>query len=218
MDCGSLDHCEWWDIKEGMKRLVRPEILDSLPAEDGEAVRSRRDLRMINALMGNERWVLKQEMEGQVIELGAGAGTLTRELAKDHEVTGLDFQERPEGLEVPWVSGDLFESLPEVAGDTVVANLILHHFEDEALAKLGELVKGRRRLVAVEPWRSRVSLFEGTLLWPMINRVTRHDMMVSIRAGFRKGELPGLLNLGGEWQWREEVSLLGGVRVLAWRR
>ena len=43
-------------------------------------------------------------------------------------------------------------------------------------------------------------------------------MMVSIRAGFRNGELRELLDLGNEWEWKEEVSLLGGLRVLAWRK
>ncbi len=202
----------------GMIRQVLPEILDSLPGDDPEARRSRRDLRLINFLMGNERWIMRQEKPGGIVELGAGAGELTRKLARDGKVTGLDFQELPEGLELPWAAGDLFENLPLVQADTVVANLILHHFEDEQLAELGVLIKDRKSLIAVEPWRSQVSLFEGGLLWPVINRVTKHDMMASIRAGFRKGELPRLLNLGEEWEWREEVSLLGGLRVLAWRR
>ena len=202
----------------GMIRQVLPEILDSLPGNDPEAGRSRRDLRLINFLMGNDRWVMRQEKLGAMVELGAGAGELTRKLAREGKVTGLDFQELPEGLEVPWVAGDLFESLPLVQADTVVANLILHHFADDQLAELGALIKGRKSFIAVEPWRSRLSLFEGRLLWPVINRVTKHDMMVSIRAGFRKGELPRLLNLGEEWEWHEEVSLLGGLRVLAWRR
>jgi hypothetical protein len=167
--------------------------------------------------MGNERWIRKQEMTGGLIELGAGGGELTRRLGVAHDVTGLDLQEKPEGLEASWLTGDLFETLPRVKGDTVVANLILHHFQDSDLTRLGELIKTRRRLVAVEPWRSRLALLEGRLLWPFINEVTRHDMMVSIRAGFRTGELPGLLGLGSEWEWREEVSLLGGIRVLAWR-
>lgn len=201
-----------------MKREVRPEILDSLPGDDPEALRSRRDLRLINLLMGNERWILRQKRVGEVVELGAGTGELTRKLAQAGGVTGLDFQERPEGVEVSWRAGDLFENLPEVEGETVVANLILHHFNDQQLAELGQLLKKRRRIIVVEPWRSRLSLCEGALLWPLINRVTRHDMMVSIRAGFRKGELPRLLDLGNEWEWREEVSLLGGLRVLAWRR
>jgi hypothetical protein len=41
-------------------------------------------------------------------------------------------------------------------------------------------------------------------------------MMVSIRAGFRRGELPALLQLGERWKWREEVSFFGGIRVVAW--
>lgn len=201
-----------------MKRAVRPEILDTLPRDDPEARRSRRDLVLINRLMGNERWILRQRTSGGIVELGAGSGSLTRELARENSVTGLDFQERPSGLELPWVAGDLFETLPEVAGETVVANLILHHFGEADLARLGRMLRTRHRLIAVEPWRSRISCWEGRVLWPMIGRVTRHDMMVSIRAGFRKGELPALLQLGDDWEWREEVSLLGGLRVLAWRR
>lgn len=201
-----------------MKRVVQPELLDSLPPEDPGAIRSRRDLRLINFLMGNERWITKQVREGKVIELGAGDGDLTRKLAKSGLVTGLDFQEKPADLKADWRAGDLFETLPLVEGETVVANLILHHFEEPALARLGHEIKKRRLFIAVEPWRSALSLTEGKLLWPFINEVTQHDMMVSIRAGFQKGELPALLNLGDEWEWREEVSLLGGIRVLAWRR
>lgn len=218
MKTASLDHCEWPIIKEEMKREVKPELLDSLPGDDPDAIRSRRDLRLINFLMGNERWIMRQPMEGGIIELGAGSGYLTEQLATLGPVTGLDFQDKPEELEHPWIAGDLFQTLPQAKGDTVVANLILHHFEKEDLARLGELIKKRRRLVAVEPWRCSSSLIEGKLLWPFINEVTRHDMMVSIRAGFQKGELPELLNLGEDWEWREEVSLLGGLRVLAWRR
>lgn len=203
-----------------MQRVVVPEILDSLAGDDPAAMRSRRDLRMINFLMGNERWILRQDLSGGMIELGAGEGVLSRKLVKFGEVMGLDFQEAAEGLVdlgVGWKAGDLFESLPLVDGDTVVANLILHHFEDDDLARLGELLKGRRRLVVVEPWRSRLALVEGALLWPVVNEVTRHDMMVSIRAGFRAGELEALLNLGEGWVWREEVSLLGGIRAVAYR-
>ncbi|OYU98743.1 MAG: hypothetical protein CFE26_27060, partial [Verrucomicrobiales bacterium VVV1] len=37
-------------------RQLVPELLDALPAADPAAVHSRRDLRRINALMGNTRW------------------------------------------------------------------------------------------------------------------------------------------------------------------
>lgn len=212
-----LDHRECGLMKRLMKRVVRPELLDSLPGDDPEALRSRRDLRLINVLMGNERWILKKIDGGSMIELGAGSGELTRQLAGLGPVTGLDLQEKPEGLECGWKAGDLFETFAVTEGDVVVANLILHHFKDGQLEELGSLIRTRRRFVSVEPWRSRLSLVEGAMLWPLMNGVTRHDMMVSIRAGFQKGELPELLKLGREWKWREEVSLLGGLRVVAWR-
>jgi hypothetical protein len=202
----------------GVKRQVVPEILDSLSGDDPGALRSRRDLRLINVLMGNERWILKQNYCGGVIELGAGEGQLTRKIAARGQVVGLDLQERPDGLDVPWLAGDLFQILPEVEGETIVANLVLHHFRDNQLAQLGKLIRDRRSLIAVEPWRSKISLAEGYALWPLINHITKHDMMVSIRAGFRNGDLRKLLDLGDEREWKEEVSLLGGVRVLAWRR
>lgn len=201
-----------------LKRSVQPELLDSLSGDDPEALRSRRDLRLINHLMGNERWMARQAGDGSIVELGAGSGDLTRKLLRTHQVTALDFQERPEGLECPWVKGDLFETLDGVPGRTVLANLILHHFSDVQLSELGELIRSRKKLVAVEPWRSRLALAEGYLMWPLINRVTRHDMMVSIRAGFRKGELEGLLGLGEGWSWRESVSLRGGLRIIAEKR
>ena len=153
-----------------MKRDVQPEILDELGHDDSRARRSRRDLRLINCLMGNERWILRKISEGdEIVELGAGDGNLTRQLAERGAVTGLDFQKAPIDLDCPWLAGDLFETLPEAKGEVVVANLILHHFEDEALARLGELLKTRKRLVMVEPWRSRIALAEGYSLFPFVN-------------------------------------------------
>ena len=152
-----------------------------------------------------------------MVELGAGTGELTRKLSEIGKVTGLDLQRKPVVLEADWRQGDLFETMPDCSGDSVVANLILHHFDDERLKRLGGLIGSRKKFVAVEPLRSRRSLVQGSLLWPVINSVTKHDMMVSIRAGFRKGELSALLQLGERWQWREEVSFFGGIRVVAWR-
>jgi hypothetical protein len=42
-----------------MRRVVIPELLDHLPQDDPAAERSRADLRRINFLMGNGRWVTR---------------------------------------------------------------------------------------------------------------------------------------------------------------
>ena len=90
-----------------------------------------------------------------------------------------------------WREGDVFGVLKEGIGGVVVANLFLHHFEDEQLAEMGRLLEGCEVICVSEPWRSRLAMLEGRFLFPFVNGVTRHDMMVSIRAGFRRGELPG---------------------------
>ena len=49
-----------------VKRVVVPEILDELNAQDDRAVRSRRDLRMVNGFMRGESWIAGElkKMEG----------------------------------------------------------------------------------------------------------------------------------------------------------
>jgi hypothetical protein len=100
----------------------------------------------------------------------------------------------------------------------VGANLFLHHLSDAQLGRLGGLLRDCDALCFCEPWRSRWALFEGGLLYPFVGRVTRHDMMVSIRAGFRRGELPRLLGLGEEWTVQEQCTMMGAYRMLAWKQ
>lgn len=210
-----------------MKRVVAPELLDGLAASDPEARRSRRDLRIINRLMGNFRWLRKAVRgfrKARVVEIGAGDGGLLEKLGEEvAERVGVDLAPRPDGIDegVEWVEGDVFEVLGEVLGReaVVVANLFLHHFEDARLRELGGMLRDCEAICVSEPLRSRLALAEGGALWPLVNRVTRHDIMVSIRAGFRRGELPALLGLdSGEWEVREQCTLLGACRVLAWKK
>lgn len=75
--------------------------------------------------------------------------------------------------------------------DAVVANLFLHHFEG---ATLGRVLAGCARradaLVACEPRRSRLALAGSHLIFVLgANAVTRHDGVLSVRAGFVGSEL-----------------------------
>lgn len=205
-----------------MKRELVPEILDGLAPDDPQAIRSRRDLRVINALMGNERWILRQlaktEETGTVVEWGAGEGTLISRAARHHAAVGVDLVPKPAGVpeNVHWRQGDVFEV--DAEGGTLMANLFLHHFDEAQLARLGERVRQFDRLICVEPLRTPTSLNLGRGMLPFVGLVTRHDMLVSIRAGFVAGELPCLLGLEqAGWKVSERCSWRGGLRVLASR-
>ncbi|MDX1681377.1 MAG: hypothetical protein R3242_11685, partial [Akkermansiaceae bacterium] len=72
-------------------RQLTPELLDHLPADDPGAMRSRRDLRRINAFMGNEAWILRQ-IPGdtpRITEFGAGDGGLLKRIHQRHPDTPL---------------------------------------------------------------------------------------------------------------------------------
>lgn len=208
-------------------RVVIPEILDHLPADDPEAVRSRGDLRRVNFLMGNERWICKTarrfpaEAARGIVEIGAGDGALCGKLARlfpNAPVAAYDLAPRPAGLEpsVVWHRGNIFDAPPPDGGGMLVANLFLHHFEGEALAALGRWMRGFKVLIINEPDRCRLPHLLGRLAHPWINRVTRHDMHVSIDAGFAAGEIGGSLGLEG-WKMSETSTWRGARRVLAWR-
>lgn len=202
-----------------MRRVVRPELLDELPAGDPRALRSRRDLRLINLVMGNERWIARQvssRTTGKIVELGAGEGHLSRKLGP-REVQACDLAPEPRDLpnHVTWLQGDVFERIGSLDGDVFVCCLILHHFERPQLRRLAEAVAGFQYCVFAEPWRARWPHVFGKTAWPFINDVTRHDMHVSIDAGFIPGELPEIF--GDAWEWEEKVTLGGGLRSFARR-
>ncbi len=68
-----------------MRRKLSPEILDELPPRDPAALRSRRELRRVNGLMGNARWLADglrarwrpADRPSGVMDLGAGDGWVT---------------------------------------------------------------------------------------------------------------------------------------------
>jgi 2-polyprenyl-3-methyl-5-hydroxy-6-metoxy-1,4-benzoquinol methylase len=182
---------------------------------------------LIHALMVSERWALRAAAAhalpgGRIVELGAGDGHLCTALERrGFSVTGCDRIARPRGLpeRVAWKAGDIMDTLPGLRGDVAVAVLFLHHFEEAALAAIGHCLRtGFETLVFCEPHRHPLALAEGALLLPFVSRATRHDMMVSLRAGFRPGEMSELLGLRtAEWEWQETTTLLGAIRMIARR-
>lgn len=208
-----------------LPRRLEPEWLDSLPPDDPGAVRARRDLRVINALMGNEGWILRQiaarpeTAERGIVEFGSGDGHLLRRLARLGPATGCDLAPRPAGLpaEIDWRQGDLFTLTEPITGGLLVANLVLHHFDEKGLRRIGGIAAGFETILFVEPHRSRGGLALARLLLPFMSEVTRHDMPVSIHAGFATGELARDLGLSSGWSVTESSHWRGSLRVVATR-
>ena len=203
-----------------MLRIVEPEILDTLSPTDPEAIRSRADLRFINMMMGGEAWIIRElkKLKGveYVVELGAGEGCLAlaiKEAFPEVRVIAVDLIGAPELADdrVEWIEANVLSEAYNVGPSTVVvANLFLHHLDKEALACLGERVAGAKALLIAEPYRSKFALFWARLIYPFVGRVTRHDMVVSIRAGFREGEVHQ--QLAAPFEWSESVGVFGGIR------
>jgi hypothetical protein len=203
-----------------MTRVLEPELLDELPASDPRALRSRRDLRRINWLMGNARVIAKfvrefacGKDELRIAEIGAGDGNVSLCVArslKKGELILVDRNPSKAGMVDGWdirvEREDVFDwlkSAPRV--DVMIANLFLHHFERDAL---GELLKRCAEccdcFVGAEPRRSRFAeWFAGRVGLIGCNEVTRHDAVISVRAGFCGEELSALWIADGKWNVRE---------------
>jgi len=198
-------------------RRVVAELLDELPPDDPRALRSRRDLRVVNRIMGHAG-VLMHALDAvatrsplRLVELGAGDGTLLLRLARRRArhwpkavVTVLDAQPtvtpatlaalRAVGWTVEVIAADVFEWLEHPPADreaVVLANLFVHHFEGERLARLlAGIAAQAGAFICCEPRRARLALLGSHLLWAIgCNDVTRHDAVVSVHAGFREHEL-----------------------------
>lgn len=213
-------------------RRVEPELLETYPADHPDAIRGRADLRLVNAIMGNHRWIVRTLRRvcrpgWRVTEIGAGDGELSLRLANRGvcaaaDLHGFDLAPRPPAWPAgaDWTQGDLLHAaLPE--SEVWVANLFLHHLQDDALQEIGRrLPASARVLIAVEPARRRLHACNGGLLCRLarLHPITRHDMQVSVRAGFRAGELPVRLGLDTDWRVvHDRESWLGGCRLLAMR-
>ncbi|MFK7911898.1 MAG: hypothetical protein AB8F34_15055 [Akkermansiaceae bacterium] len=208
------------------KRVVQPELLDELDSNDPAAIRSRRDLRVINRIMRGDNWILKQLNElhniERVIEIGAGEGILSRKILKakpSMKITAVDLAPRPKGLveEIEWRQESAIDfDYACDASTAIVANLFIHQFENDVLRSWGENWRGVGALLLAEPYRSIASIRMGRTMYPFVNYVTRHDMKKSIEAGFHPGEMQSLL--GDYWAWEEDWNFVGSLRCKGVRK
>ena len=204
-------------------RRLTPEILDSISHDDPGAIRSRRDLRRINRFMGSESWILQNipPDTSSITEVGAGDGNLLTKIAGARPgvpIAAYDLAPPPADLpaHANWIQGDLFAQTPDIQGGTLIANLFLHHFTEMELSSLGRFIRSFKAIITSEHHRAHIPLFMGKLATPFVHPYTRHDMRVSIEAGFRPGELPAALGLDpADYRITETTDWRGSIRMVA---
>ena len=214
-------------------RRVEPEILDALPPSDPRAVQSRRDLRRLNCLMRHAAifddqigFSRQAFLPQRVVELGTGDGWLLYELLsrfpRRDEARELVLVDRhpcvsagvvgafeSNGWNVQIVEEDLFDWLQRAEKgkrfDLCLMNLVLHHFRDAEIESLFRSVQNcSESLAACEPRRSRRSLLAAHGVGLVgCNDVTRHDAVISVKAGFTENELTRLWPRNRQWTIQE---------------
>lgn len=218
-------------------RRLEAELLDHLPADDPRAVRSRRDLRRVNAWMRNANCVAAMlrshaglRQPRTILDIGSGDGALMLEVARrlaprwrgvkvilldQQNIVSTATQEAFAALQ--WhaqaVSADVFDYLagaPTGSVDAITANLFLHHFTEPQLARLLARASELAWLVAAcEPRRTKLVIELSRMLWAVgCNEVTVHDAVASARAGFADGELSALWPKQDGWELQERSVLI----------
>lgn len=215
-------------------RCVSSEWLDELNPDDPRAIRSRNDLRRINACMLQDAIMAKvlvaraQARPRTILDLGAGDGTFMLRVARklaprwpDVKIILLDRADivseetrrnfRSLRWDVEVLTADVLAHFerPHVSPvDIIAVNLFLHHFQSQTLARLlAQLSRHANMLVACEPRRAPFALFASRLLWAIgCNDVSRHDAFVSVQAGFRGQELSELWPRDPGWTLHERPA------------
>ena len=215
-----------------MERRVKPELLDDLPPANARAIRARKDLRWVNSWMGHAKVMARAlrstsngQSGGRLVDLGAGDGSwllrVAGRLGSKWRGTSALLLDRlnivaPESrrgfealgwrTEVVEAEASAWLERPDASGcDVMLANLFLHHFSETQLT--GMLLAAARQarvFIALEPRRSKRSLFFSHLLWFIgCSHVTRYDAPISVRAGFAGRELSRLWPAGQSWRLNE---------------
>ena len=193
-----------WPPDLNVRKIV-PELLDSAP--QNEMAANLNDLQRINRFFGGRqtlRSVLRPLLRPglTILDIGAASADHAAGLA-GARVVSLDLSESHlRHGRGPRVAADAF-ALPFAprSFDLVMANLFLHHFENDAIVRLLRSFASVARIGVIvnDLERSRLAWCFLPLTAPVLgwNRITLHDGPVSVAAGFRPPELAELFAAAG---------------------
>lgn len=185
------------------KRLIKPELLDHLPAD--EARPNLADLIRINTHLGGHsiltktiKQVIGKQDRFTALDIGAASGDTARVIKQCYtgaSVTCLDNNAvNMKAAPFPKLLANAFELPFESSSfDYVLCSLFLHHFRDEQVVELlrsfYSLAKKCLLVFDLERRLLPYLFLPATRLLFGWHAVSVHDGMISVRASFRAEEL-----------------------------
>lgn len=221
-----------------MRRVVRPEILDTDQASAEDIRDSLIDLKRINRWFGGISTTAKlidrilertRSKRLTLLDVGAASGDGPRAIQEQLAQRGVQltftlldrdpahFRETGAGTRV---CGDAF-ALPfrENSFDVVTCSLFAHHLEPEEVSAFAKeaLRVARVALLINDLRRSYPHLLAVYAGLPLFRRITQHDSVASVWRSYTPGEMRNMLNHGMAREVKVTNSYLFRMGAIAWK-
>ena len=218
-------------------RTADPEIMDDFAIEGEQLTEALDKIAQINQLLGGNALTLSgvknlisKIPNGQqitILDLGCGNGDMLRTLAYYAERNQLNFKligidanqftvnyAIDSSIKYPnieYLSKDIFQTnFENIKFDIALCTLTLHHFKDNEISQIIEILERNARLgiVVNDLHRSKIAyrLFQLIAVVFGLNEMSRKDGLTSILRGFKKEELLDfsrkLRNSSSEINWK----------------
>lgn len=201
-------------------RSTAHELLDAEQLDLLELRKNLREMAMLNRLPGGigdsvraVEWLLGEQSEATVLDVGTGSGDFVKRLGRRRHVEVIASDVRPEIVEIATrnlagtnnvsvLQADA-RAIPLADGEVDVAHasLLMHHFDpDDAIVALAEMRRVSRLGVVINDLRRGVIPFAMTAAAVLaLSRAayTRHDGVLSARRAYTLAELDTLAARAG---------------------
>lgn len=222
-----------------------PELMDEAGLDAAIYQRCLADLAALNRLTLTHRPVLRWLARAtrklppnaafSVLDVAYGQGDLLRAIAAwaqrrglNAVLSGIDLNPRsaiaaraaiPAGMQIDYLTGDVFEYAPAQKPDFIVSSQFTHHLDDVEIVRLLQWFEKNAGFAwyITDLHRHPFAYYGFPLLATLLrwHRIVRHDGMVSIARGFRRSEWQALLaqarvpaNISWHLPFRHGVSRL----------